>query len=106
VFGMGTLSQVHDRSARPLLRLRRVGRGERTLTAEYRKRQLANADHLALLESMWQDAVARPRSERYRRCSPGSCHRSSPTAPWTPPSATWLWRTLRAAEAVGALKGR
>jgi len=83
-----------------------VGRGQRTLTAEYREPQLANADRLALLESMWQDAVARPRSERYRQMLAEVLPPQFADGATDAPSATGLWRTLRAAEAAGALKGR
>src|SRR5258708_4604922 len=53
---------------------------------EYRRRQLANADHLAPLDSMWQDAITGPRGRARHRKRPGygaPCALSRPRA-WMP----------------------
>ncbi len=68
---------------------------------EYRRRQLASADHLALLDSMWQDAISRPRTERYRQILADVVPPAHANEAGESPTATWLWRTLRAAEAAG-----
>jgi len=76
--------------------------GTELSATEYRERQLASADHLGLLDSMWQDAIAGPRTERYRQMlaevlGPTGYADGAADAPMV----TWLWRTLRAAEAAG-----
>ncbi len=79
-----------------------IGRDGTELSAtEYRERQLANADNLALLDPMWQDAVAGPRTERYRQMLADVLPPELAEGAADSPMATWLWRTLRAAEAAG-----
>jgi hypothetical protein len=68
---------------------------------EYRRRQLANADHLGLLDAMWQDAIARPRTEWYKQILAEVVPPEYAAGAADAPMATWLWRTLRAAEAAG-----
>lgn len=75
--------------------------GTELSATEYRDRQLASADHLALLDSMWQDAVARPRTERYKQILAETLPLEYAPSAADAPMATWLWRTLRAAEAAG-----
>jgi hypothetical protein len=75
--------------------------GTELSATEYRARQLANADHLGLLDAMWQDAIARPRTERYKRILTEALPPDYAPGAADAPMATWLWRTLRAAEAAG-----
>jgi hypothetical protein len=75
--------------------------GSQESALETQSRALANADHLAVLNAMWQGETAGHQTERYRRIV-----LDAPPAPYaadglTSPQATWLWRTLRAAEAAG-----
>jgi hypothetical protein len=76
--------------------------GTELSATEYRERQLANADHLGLLDAMWEDATAGPRTERYRQML-GEVLEQTGHAEGAAdaPMATWLWRTLRSAEAAG-----
>ena len=75
--------------------------GTELSATEYRQRQLANADHLGLLEPMWQDATAGPRIARYRQILDEVVPAVYAVAADRSARATWLWRTLRAAEAAG-----
>ena len=75
--------------------------GTELSATEYRQRQLANADHLGLLEPMWQDAIAGPRIARYRQILDEVVPPVYAVAADRSARATWLWRTLRAAEAAG-----
>jgi hypothetical protein len=75
--------------------------GTELSATEYRERQLANADHLALLESMWDDAIARPRTERYRQMLREAVPTPYAEGAGDTPQSVWLWRTLRTVEAAG-----
>jgi hypothetical protein len=75
--------------------------GTELSATEYRERQLANADHLGLLDAMWQDAIARPRTWRYRQILAEVLEPTGYAEGADAPMAPWLWRTLRAAEAAG-----
>jgi hypothetical protein len=73
--------------------------GQQLSATQTRQRNLSNADHLAILNAMWIGETTAAREQRYQemlaralppqyRCEPGH-------------QATWLWRTLRAAELAG-----
>jgi hypothetical protein len=73
--------------------------GSEPSASEYRRRSLANADHLGILNAQW---AAETRSEQDSR------YRAAVTAALPPgyrqelsPQARWLFRTLRAAELAG-----
>ena len=77
--------------------LRRDGQ-ELSATAT-RLRNVANADHLALLHAIWQNEVTPVREQHYRDLLNAVLppeYRSEVTH-----TARWLWRTLRAAELAG-----
>jgi hypothetical protein len=79
-----------------------VARDSTGLSAtEYRRRQLADADHLGLLDTMWQDAIAGPRTGRYRQMLLEMVPPAYAAAADESSRVTWLWRTLRAVEAAG-----
>jgi TrwC relaxase/AAA domain len=79
-----------------------IGRDGTELSAtEYREEQLANADHLGLLEPMWEDAIGRARTGRYRQMLAEVLPPEFAAGAAAAPMATWLWRTLTAAEAAG-----
>ncbi len=61
---------------------------------------LANADHLAFLHAIWQGETKPVEEDRYRRIVLDAlpAHTADDLASH---QATWLWRTLRAAEASG-----
>ena len=75
--------------------------GTELSATEYRQRQLASADHLGLLDAMWQDAIAGPRTERYRQLLLDVVPARLRGRGRRIGRATWLWRTLRAVEAAG-----
>jgi hypothetical protein len=73
--------------------------GQQLSATQTRQQNLSNADHLAILNAMWIGETTAAREQRYGemlaralppqyRCEPGH-------------QATWLWRTLRAAELAG-----
>ena len=68
--------------------------------SEVRRRALVNADHLGILHSRWADLAGRADRERYRQLVLDAL-----PEPYRPqdlgPQATWLYRTLRAAEMAG-----
>ena len=72
--------------------------GEDSAT-EYQRRSMARADHLGLLHARWADQVKAADRERYQRI----VHEALPQE-WRgqlSPQATWLYRTLQAAELAG-----
>jgi hypothetical protein len=77
-----------------------IGRDGRQRSASQTRRQaLADADHLALLHTIWTAETSRTRHQRYQELltaalPPG--HQQEPSH-----QAQWLWRTLRAAELAG-----
>lgn len=78
--------------------------GSEMSALETQWRNLVNADDLAVLNAQWQGETA--------ACTPGATDRSSRAAlppgyeseEFGSPQATWLWRTMRAAEAAGLSK--
>lgn len=75
--------------------------GTELSATEYRAQRLADADHLGLLDTMWQDAVTRPRADRYRQMLEDALPPGYRAGAADSPTATWLWRTLRAVDAAG-----
>src|SRR5262249_46965977 len=75
--------------------------GSRASALETWDRGLANADHLAVLNAMWQGETAGLEADRYRRIVLDALPPECAADGLTSPQATWLWRTLRAAEAAG-----
>ena len=73
--------------------------GAELSATETRRRNLANADHLAVLHAIWTAETRDARHDRYRQLvtaalPPG--HRSELSH-----QARWLYRTLHAAELAG-----
>jgi hypothetical protein len=78
-----------------------MDRDEAELSAsEYRQRALADADHLGVLYSRWADLAGNADRQRYQQlvndALPEEYRRDD-----FGPEATWLWRTIRAAELAG-----
>ena len=68
--------------------------------SEYRERALANADHLGILHARWADLAGKADRERYHRLVMDALpeeYRQEDLGP----EATWLYRTLDAAEMAG-----
>lgn len=68
---------------------------------EYQRRELAAADHLAALGAIWQGETSGLLRDRYRDLAAAVLPAGHDVAELDRPQATWLWRTLRAAEAAG-----
>ena len=89
------------RDARAVLRdVLDRGTGDESATTTLR-RALADADHLAGLHAIWEGETAGLRRERYRSCVAAALPAGRDPAELDTPQATWLWRTLRAAETAG-----
>jgi conjugative relaxase-like TrwC/TraI family protein len=78
--------------------------GQLLSATQDRYRALADADHLAILNAIWNAETAQARQQRYRdlllaHLPPG--YRAEPGH-----QARWLWRTLRAAELAGLDAGQ
>jgi AAA domain/TrwC relaxase len=73
--------------------------GQQLSATETWQRSLSNADHLAVLNTMWAGETTAAREQRYQ----DMLTRALPLEFRGEPShqATWLWRTLRAAELAG-----
>src|SRR5207248_196814 len=73
--------------------------GAEISASELRDRNLANADHLSILNAIWQGETEGLRNERYRQIVEDAL----PTAfvEDLRPTSKWLYRTLRMAEAAG-----
>ena len=73
--------------------------GAEISASELRDRNLANADHLSVLNAMWQGETVGPRNERYRQLVEDALppeYRGE-----LQPTSKWLYRTLSMAEAAG-----
>jgi pimeloyl-ACP methyl ester carboxylesterase len=68
---------------------------------ETKARSLSNADHLAVLHAIWQEETRGAHAERYRHIVLAAPPPEYAADGLTSPQATWLWRTLRAAETAG-----
>jgi len=68
---------------------------------ETQDRALADADHLAVLNAMWQGEIAGLNIDRYRKVVLSVVPAQYAADGLTSPQATWLWRTLRGVEAAG-----
>jgi hypothetical protein len=66
-----------------------------------RDRALADADHLAVLNAIWQGETARLHEHRYRRIVQAALPAGYASGGLDSPTETWLWRSLRTAEAAG-----
>jgi len=75
--------------------------GTQESALETQSRALANADHLAVLNAMWQGETTGDQAGRYRRIVLDALPADYVADGLTSPQATWLWRTLRAAETAG-----
>jgi AAA domain len=66
-----------------------------------RDRSLSDADHLATLNAIWHGETTKLQASRYRQIVLAELPAQYAGEDLTSPQATWLWRTLRAAEAAG-----
>ncbi|MGH3304995.1 MAG: hypothetical protein ACRDOK_25665, partial [Streptosporangiaceae bacterium] len=75
--------------------------GSESSALETQGRALANADHLAVLNAMWQGETAGIQTDRYRQLVRAALPPQYAAEQLTSPQATWLWRTLRGVETTG-----
>ncbi|MGH3276953.1 MAG: AAA family ATPase, partial [Streptosporangiaceae bacterium] len=68
---------------------------------ETRRGELSNADHLGVLGSIWQDLARREQAARFERVLRQHLSGEAAEAALSDPACTWLWRSLREAEAAG-----
>jgi hypothetical protein len=68
--------------------------------SDYRRGALANADHLGVLHARWADLAANADRQRYQRLVNQALPEQYRQDDFGP-EATWLWRTMRAAELAG-----
>jgi len=78
-----------------------MDRDEAELSAsDYQRGALANADHLGVLHSRWADLSGKADSQRYHQLVNDALPPEYRQGDFGP-EATWLWRTMRAAELAG-----
>jgi TrwC relaxase/AAA domain/Domain of unknown function (DUF5710) len=75
--------------------------GAEKSASEIRQQNRRNADHLAVLNAIWQSEITGPRAERYQQILQETLPGEYSASAGSSPQATWLWRTLRSAEAAG-----
>lgn len=63
--------------------------------------ELASADHLGILASIWYDITRRAQTSRYAAELRDTLSEPLADDVLTDPASTWLWRSLRHAEAAG-----
>jgi len=64
-------------------------------------RELSRADHLGVLGAIWDDVTRRAQVTRFEQALRGSLPADLVAEALDDPACTWLWRTLREAEAAG-----
>lgn len=83
-----------------------LGRDGAVLSAtETLRRELSNADHLGVLASIWYDLARREQAARFERLLREHLVSTDAESALADPACTWLWRTLREAEAAGLDSG-
>ncbi len=70
------------------------------------RRELANADHLGVLGSIWYDLARRRQVIRFEHAMQGALPEGEADAALSDAARTWLWRSLRDAEAAGLDGGK
>jgi hypothetical protein len=68
--------------------------------------ELANADHLGVLGSIWYDLSRRSQAARFEASLRDTVPPPDVDAALADPACTWLWRSLREAESAGLDAGR
>ena len=63
--------------------------------------ELSHADHLGLLGGIWDDVTRRAQASRFEHALRGSLPTELASQALEDPACTWLWRSLREAEAAG-----
>lgn len=93
-------SQEHQHPVSVLAAM--ISRDGAVLSAtETLRTELSNADHLAVLGSIWHDLTRREQATRFARLLRQHLPAADAETALADPACTWLWRTLREAEAAG-----
>jgi hypothetical protein len=84
-----------------------LGRDGAALSAtETLRSELSNADHLGVLSSIWYDLARREQAARFGQVLRQHLTSLEAESALADPACTWLWRTLREAEAAGLDAGQ
>ena len=75
--------------------------GSELSATETLQRELSRADHLAVLGSIWDDLASRAQTARFGKALRKILPADQAAQALDDPASTWLWRTLREAEAAG-----
>jgi len=75
--------------------------GSEASALETQDQALADADHLALLNAIWQGETSGLQADRYRQLVREALPEEYAADELVSPQATWLWRTLRSVETAG-----
>jgi conjugative relaxase-like TrwC/TraI family protein len=79
-----------------------LARDGRELSAiETLQQELSRADHLGVLGSIWDDLTRRTQNARFEHALRSTLPAALASQALDDPACTWLWRSLRQAEAVG-----
>jgi hypothetical protein len=74
--------------------------------SETLRSELSNADHLGVLSSIWYDLARREQAARFEQLLRQHLTTVDAESALADPACTWLWRTLREAEAAGLDAGQ
>ena len=75
--------------------------GSELSATETLQRELSRADHLGILGGIWDDLSRRAQAAKYEQALHGALPADLAQQALDDPACTWLWRTLREAEAAG-----
>ncbi|HUZ50910.1 MAG TPA: MobF family relaxase, partial [Streptosporangiaceae bacterium] len=75
--------------------------GSQLTATDTLERELSRADHLAILGGIWDDLTRRAQHTRFQQALRQALPAGLAEQALADPACTWLWRTLREAEAAG-----
>ena len=75
--------------------------GSELSATETLERELSRADHLGVLGGIWDDLTRREQHARFEQALRDALPADLARQALDDPACTWLWRTLREAEAAG-----
>jgi conjugative relaxase-like TrwC/TraI family protein len=75
--------------------------GSELSATETLQRELSRADHLGVLGGIWDDMTRRAQATRFEHALRGALPADIASQALDDPASTWLWRSLREAEAAG-----
>jgi len=79
--------------------------GSELSATETLDRELSRADHLGALGAIWDDVTRRAQATRFEQALRSALPADLVAQALDDPACTWLWRTLREAEAAGLNSG-